>query len=163
MMKPFLRTTCIFLFFSCFQISAQEDRQLINQDKYFGFLAKAGFRPEIDSDGDIEFYYEGTRFYVITDLPLDRFRVLMFKNNNFLDGIGCSEIFYKALNDSMKAYRDGCVATVNDDCSRVIFSWNVDLPEDGQLTFEQFIDAINRLNEGLENYKTKMTAAGLLE
>lgn len=48
--------------------------------KFSGFLADMGFRPEIDKDGDVKFYFEGGLYYILLAENDPEFMRLVFPN-----------------------------------------------------------------------------------
>lgn len=150
------------LFFIPFLTFAQ-DSITQNQNTYFGLLSKEGFRPEIDSDGDIKFKYEGSTFYIETNSPENIFKIFtVLKADSIVGENGCSAEYLIALNNTSK-FQDGCIFYAFNDCKSLLLKWFVDLDEDDELTSQQFYNSISRLNEGLKNIKTELREIGLMK
>jgi len=155
----------IFLFAVIFIpfLSVAQDAKTKNQNTYFGLLSKEGFRPEIDSDGDVQFKYEGNTFYIETKMPENVFKLAyMVRTEEIVGKNGCSLEFLMAINNSF-TYNDGCIVWASEDCKALVIKWYVDLNEGEDLTKEQFYNSISRIREGVENIKIELREIGLMK
>ena len=155
----------IFLFVVIFIpfLTFAQDAKTKNQNTYFGLLSKEGFRPEIDSDGDVQFKYEGKTFYIETKMPENVFKLVYFVRTEAIVGKnGCSQEFFMAINNSF-GYDDGCLVRASEDCTFLIVKWYIDLNEGEDLTKEQFYNSISRIQEGVENIKIELRKVGLMK
>lgn len=139
-----------------------QDNKTINQNKYFGLLSKEGFRPEIDSDGDIRYKYEGYYYYIDTATPVDMFSMWRTENVASVTSGICGTKFMEAISQTMLYYKTSIVRTTSD-CSKLVFKWCIDLEEDQELTIEQFYSALSRIDDSVGNFIVEARRSGLID
>lgn len=72
-------TTFLLLFFAVQNVQAQEWTNKSLQTLYMDYLGEEGYRPEIDSDGDVQFKAEGQTFFIDVDEDdIEYFAVMLF-------------------------------------------------------------------------------------
>ena len=143
-------------------LSFAQDAKTQNQNTYFGLLSKEGFRPEIDSDGDIRFKYEGYIYFINTDTPVDIFSMWRLENVNTVTSGICSTKFIEALSETMLYYKTSIIRP-SSDCSKLVFKWFIDLEEGQELTIDQFYSALSRIDTSVDNFIVELKSHGLLD
>lgn len=91
MNKRVFITIALFLFLFPSILNAQEyseynEEQLSLRSSLFNFLKEEGFMPEIDSDGDIKFKYEGlVHYFTISKIDKNPLYIVLFRSFNYPD------------------------------------------------------------------------------
>ena len=91
----FLVGTIFYLPNAYAQTDAEKELDKITQN-YISYLESEGFRPEIDTDGDIEFKSQGTTFFIKT---YDTNVLMVSTFLSLEEGQKCSKNLFKMFND----------------------------------------------------------------
>jgi len=145
------------LSFFCFVNLAysQTDDELIKKEKeeirvsYMNYLYEQGYKPEVDSDGDIKFKVEGKSFFLM--VKNKRIFTLM-RYLNFEDS--CSDKMKETINQTTKGYYNLTI-TYTKNCKGVIFSSRsfVSDPDDWHDFFNISLNSIKgSIDDAIEYY-----------
>ena len=112
------------------------------------YLHEQGYKPEVDSDGDVKFKYEGRTYYLLvkTKRVFTIIRVLS-------DEDACSERTLEILTKTIKGFYNVTILP-SSSCKTVTFSSRsfVDDPDDWKGIFEISLNSVNNSIETAKGY-----------
>jgi uncharacterized membrane protein len=143
--------------FSFSVLFSQSDNEIFKknmQTEYIDFLRSEGYVGKVDSDGDIEFKFEGKKYFIaVSDVSDD----LYFNLECYLinEKEGCSNRVIKALKKTDGYYKTVRLKSIGTDCRLIkIFSSSfLARPDDYKLIFERSLGIlVSGKKEFLSNY-----------
>lgn len=137
-------------------LSAQETSMKVKrfQNELKEYIAKEGYRPEIDSDGDLTFKCEGDLFWFeIEERTSDDGFYVRFR----CDDMSCHDVnmvaVRKAVTRVCKEYRCGkCYLDSDDTRIIMVIEQYFDKPSEVTRYFNSYLSILQGMNEDLQTY-----------
>lgn len=116
--------------------------------EYMNYLTEEGYRPEVDSDGDVKFKREGRTYYIMA-----RNKRIFWISVSFSKENACEQKFLLSLDKVNRRFLNVTTA-VNSDCNSLSISsrsWIVN-PDDWKYILTKSMDSIDNAYEASRDY-----------